>query len=255
MDINVYIDHYLAHKYRQRREVFEEAASTSLLMLGVKFLCQHFYHLFDWYSHLFLIVRLRLEGTRTSDTVWRGMGKYYADAIDTYHLLWVFITFFCYWGGWRLWSNEGSDVSDWCLWIVPLVLCVYRIFEILASLIEMYFRNSESKHHQFRILVHAFLFYLSTGFAFALFYVFTDWGFETFSSKGADGEVESQFGEMFEAIYTSMLTVVAFSGDATPQDWIGKVLNLMELFIGFILATFIFMNITQVWAGDRTDMK
>jgi hypothetical protein len=255
MDIRVYLDHYLDGQHQQRRAVFAEAASTSMLMHGVKFLCQHFYHLFDWYCKCYMLLRLRLHGPHTADDVWKKMSRLYVDAIDSYHVVWVIATLLCYLIGWQLWNIETGTTVDWCLWIVPLVFCVYRVFEILAALIEMYFRPSDAKHHQFRILLHASLHYLAAGFSFALFYAFADWGFASFSSKDQAGKLESQFEEWFEPIYYSLTTVVAFSPNGKPQDWIGKLLNLIELIIGFMLVTFIFMNITQIWAGSRSQSK
>jgi hypothetical protein len=205
-----------------------------------------------------MLLRLRLQGPHTADNVWKSMSRLYADAIDSYHVLWVIGTFLCYLIGWELWNGEpptpeGERSVNWYVCIIPLVLCVYRVFEILAALVEMYFRPSDTKHHQFRILLHASLHYLATGFAFALFYVFTDWGFNSFSSLSDAGKMESQFGEWFEPIYYSLMTVVAFSGFDEPQDWLGKLVNLIELSIGFMLVTFIFMNITQIWAGSRSE--
>jgi hypothetical protein len=133
-----------------------------------------------------------------------------------------------------------------------VAICVYRILESYAALLEMYFRESNSRHHQFRVLLHCFLHYLSTGISFALFYVLTDRFFATFTSENDDGKMESSFNEIFDPIYQSFLTVVAFSGHDEPQNWIGKLLILIEMFIGFILATFIFLNITQVWWGPRS---
>jgi hypothetical protein len=260
MEIQDYLDHYLDGKRQQRVAVFDDAASTSILMHGVKYLCQHFYHLFDWYCRWFMLLRLRLNTPPSAANVWAKMGKYYADAIDTYHVIWVFVTFGLYLIGWLL-SYRESEVSEkhpltevianWCLWILPLLICIYRVFEILAAMVEMYFRDSETKHHQFRILLHAALHYLAAGFAFALFYVFADWGFESFTSTGDDGVVHYQFDEWSEPIFNSMMTVVAFGGYDEPQDWIGKLLTLLELMIGFMLVTFIFLNITQVWYGNR----
>ncbi len=255
MDIRVYLDHYLAGQHQQRRAVFDEAASTSVLMHGVKFLCQHFYHLFDWYCKCYMLLRLRWHGPHTADDVWKKMSWFYADAIDSYHVLWVIATFLCYVIGWELWTREpetpkGERSVNWYLCIIPLVLCIYRVFEILAALVEIYFRPSDAKHHQFRILLHASLHYLAAGFAFALFYIYADWGFESFTSED-DG---SQFkNEWFEAIYFSLTTVVAFSPSGKQQDWLGKLLNLLELIIGFMLVTFIFMNITQIWTGSRSE--
>lgn len=250
MDIRVYLDHYLDGKSRQRAAVFADAASTSVLMHGVQFLCQHFYHLFDWYCRLFMLVRLKMQDKHTAGNVWKEMGRLYADAIDTYHVLWVVVTLLCYLVGWQLYQNEGDGWRDWSFWIIPLLLCAYRVFEILAALVEIYFRPSEAKHHQFRILLQTSLHYLCIGFAFALFYTFADWGFESFTSE----ENGAQLKEWFEPIYYSLMTVVAFSVNFEPEDWLGKLLNLIELSLGFMLVTFIFMNITQIWVG-RSDSE
>jgi hypothetical protein len=248
MDTAAEIDAYLDHKRHEREKVYADAASTSLLMNGVQFLCTHFYHLLDWYSRLYLKMFFRPSQSRP-------MGKTYADAIDTYHAIWVVITFACYLVGWYLLhSTDPSLAVTWC-WVIPVAICVYRIFESYAALLEMYFRDSESRHHQFRVLLHSFLHYLSTGFSFALFYVLTDRFFATFTSEGDDGKMESSFRELFDPIFQSFLTVVAFSGNDEPQNWIGKLLILIEMFIGFILATFIFLNITQVWLGKGESSK
>lgn len=244
MDSAADIDAYLDRKREERQKIYADAASTSLLMNGVQILCSHFYHLLDAYCRLYLKLCYRRSPTRP-------MGKSYADAIDTYHALWVVITFTCYLVGWyALHSTDVSSVATWC-WIIPVAICVYRIFESYAALLEMYFRDSESRHHQFRVLLHSFLHYLATGFSFALFYVLTDRFFQTFTSENDDGVMESSFKEMFDPIFQSFLTVVAFSGNDEPQNWIGKLLILVEMFIGFVLATFIFLNITQVWFGKR----
>jgi hypothetical protein len=250
MEMHVYLDHYLEGKRQQRASVFDDAASTSLLMGGVKYLCRDFYHLFDLYCRCFM--RLRLRGSHSAATVWHDMGRYYADAIDTYHVLWVIVTFLLYLVGWQISFLDGDSWLDYCLWIVPLFLCVYRVFEILAALVEMYFRASETKHHQFRILLHSALHYLAAGFAFALFYLCVDWAFYSFSSKNATtDEMESQFYDWSEPIFNSLMTIVAFGGYDEPEDWIGKLLTLLELSLGFMLVTFIFLNITQIWLGDR----
>lgn len=251
MDSKIYIDHYLEHKRWQRLQVFQDAASTSLLMHGVKFLCMHFYHLLDWYCRRYMSVRLRLQAGRSSTDVFEGMGKLHADAIDTYHVLWVLATFLCYAIGWELYYLPGDTTKEWLYWIVPLLLCLYRIFEILAALVEMYFRASESRHHQFRILLHSGLHYLATGFSCALFFVFTDWACKSFSIVNDAGTPKSQFHEFFDPINYSLLTVFYFGANEVPQDWIGKLLTILELLIGLILITFIFLNITEVWYGDR----
>ena len=93
------------------------------------------------------------------------------------------------------------------------------------------------------------LHYLTAGFAFALFYTFVDWKYESFSSKNAQGKAVSQFDEMVDPIYQSLLTIVTLGVNSEPQDWRGKVLILFEVSIGFALATFIFLNITQIWLG------
>ena len=245
MDTEADIDQYLDRKRIERQKIYADAASTSLLMNGVQYLFVHFYHLLDWYSRLYLKLCHRRAPMRP-------LGNAYADALDTYHALWVVITFACYLIGWYvLHATDLSSALTWC-WLIPVVICIYRIFESYASLLEMYFRDSESRHHQFRVLLHSFLHYLSTGFSFALFYVLTDRFFATFTSEGDNGKMESAFQEMFDPIFQSFLTVVAFSGNDEPQNWIGKLLILIEMFIGFILATFIFLNITQVWFGKRS---
>ncbi|HZZ79070.1 MAG TPA: hypothetical protein VFE62_11155 [Gemmataceae bacterium] len=252
MEIQDYLEHYLAGKRQQRIAVFEDAASTSILMHGVKYLCQHFYHLFDWYCRWFMLFRLRWTALPSADDVWTRMGKYYADAIDIYHLLWVGVTFLLYLVGWHLLYDKPSEAKlNWYLWMIPVGVCAYRVFEILAALVEMYFRDSDTKHHQFRILLHAGLHYLSAGCAFALFYIFADWGFESFTPKNDD----SQFMEWSEPLFNSMMTIVAFGGYDQPQNWQGKLLTLLELMIGFMLVTFIFLNITQVWYGSRAQRE
>ena len=263
MDIRVYLDHYLDGKTQQRAAVFADAASTSVLMHGVQFLCQHFYHLFDWYCFIFMLIRLRIQGRHTAKNVWKEMGRLYADAIDTYHMLWVVVTCLCYSAGWWLYpkpETARSEVSvftqvGWWICIVPAIICAYRVFEILAALVEIYFRPSDTKHHQFRILLHACLHYLCTGFAFALFYVFADWSFDSFSSLDDAGTPVYQLEKWFDPIYYSMMTVVAFSVNDEPQNWLGELLTLIELAIGFMLATFIFMNITQIWTGSRKEAE
>lgn len=246
MDVRVYLDSYLDTKARERTAIFADAASTSILMHSVQFLCQHFYNVFDWYCRWFMLARLHLRRRHDPATIWNEIGRLYADAIDTYHVLWVFITFFCYVIGWLLYFNEGNDWTDWAAWFIPLWLCTYRVLEILAALVEIYFRPSEAKHHQFRVLLQTSLHYACIGFAFALFYVCADWSFQSFTTGG-----ESQLGEWFEPIYYSLMTVVAFNVGFEPANWLGKLLNLSELVIGFMLVTFIFMNVTQIWTGSR----
>jgi len=251
MDSSLSIKQYLDLKRKQRTDIFQDAASTSMLMHSVTFLCAHFYHMLDWYSRLYLKVFCRRSPAASDSQGSLELRKSYADAIDTYHTLWIGITFLCYWAGWSLAHAAGDWQYEWLYWVLPVGLCVYRVFESYAALIEMYFRDSESRHHQFRILLQSFLHYLSTGFAFALFYVLTDRCFATFTSEDDDGAMVSSFSEIFDPIYHSLLTVVAFSPNDDPQNWIGKLLILIELFMGFLLATFIFLNITQVWFGER----
>ncbi len=264
MNIRVYLDHYLDGQIQQRAAVFEDAASTSVLMHGVKYLCQHFYHLFDWFCRCYMLLRLHWHQPHSADKVWKNMGRFYADAIDTYHLLWVLVTFACYLIGWFLYENapetpetEKNVASDyhWWLCLFPISICVYRIFEIVAALVEIYFRPSDTKHHQFRILIHASLHYLAAGFAFALFYVFADWTFNSFNSENDAGGCDYQFADWSEPIYYSLMTIVAFGGNDEPQNWQGKWLNLIEMSIGFMLVTFIFMNITQIWTGSRAESE
>jgi hypothetical protein len=254
MKPEINIDEYLQHKRAQREVIFQDAASTSLLMNGIHFLCRHFYHSLDVYCRMYMKLWFRRKVTSPDDIVLKGIGKLYADAIDTYHALWVGVTFLCYCAGWEIFQNcEGADY-EWALWTAPLALCIYRTFESYAALIEMLFRSSESKHHQFRILLHAFLHYLSTGFSFALFYLFTDRYFQTFNADNDAGTAtETQFKHMFDPIYDSFLTVVAFSSNDEPYNWLGKLLILIEMFMGFALATFIFLNITQIWAPEQAD--
>lgn len=251
MDIKVYLDYYLDRKCRQRQAVFEDAASSSWLMGGVTFLYKFFYHLFDAFCRVYLSFRLRFQRGPAGEDVWSGMDRLYADAIDAYHVMWVIVTFLCYLSGWFLSFLGGDSPGNW-LWLAPLTLCVYRILDIAAALIEMYFRSSDARHHQFRILLHAFLHYLATGFSFALFYIFTDWAFNSFSSVDDAGDMQSQFNEWIDPIYQSLLTILAFSVNAEPQNWIGKLLILGELVIGFVLVTFIFLNITQIWMGRKS---
>ena len=59
MDTETDIDQYLDRKRIERRQIYADAASTSLLMNGVQFLCYHFYHLLDWYSRLYLTLCFR----------------------------------------------------------------------------------------------------------------------------------------------------------------------------------------------------
>ena len=93
----------------------------------------------------------------------------------------------------------------------------------------------------------------AAGFAFALFYVFADWTFDSFPSLDKARPNESQFEDWSEPIYYSLMTIVAFGGNDEPQNWQGKWLNLIEMSIGFMLVTFIFMNITQIWTGSRAE--
>jgi hypothetical protein len=298
MDFQDHLDSYLAAKRQQRTEVFADAASTSILMLGVKFLCQHFYHLFDLYCRWYMSLAFRLKAPSAVETIKnppgnlcseaietqsqpprapglaaeqlaKVTGKLYADAIDTYHVFWVIVTFALYLIGWFLYDGKPETAMphemedqysaaahiEWWLCIIPVAMCVYRIFEIIAALVEIYFRPSDTKHHQFRILIHASLHYLAAGFAFALFYVFADWSFDSFNSTNDAGKTDYQFGDWSEPIYYSLMTIVAFSGNDEPQNWQGKWLNLTELSIGFMLVTFIFMNITQIWTGSRSESE
>jgi hypothetical protein len=252
MDSQPDIDAFLARMRERRAKTFQDAADTSLLMHATQFVCMRFYFLLDIYCWLYVKTWFRRHANQTADIALKGMNKLYADAIDTYHFLWAIAAFLCYWIGWKIYtSHVRGDEWEYVLWAIPVTLCIYRIFECYAALIEMLFRDSDSRHHQFRILLHAFLHYLSVGFAFALFYLFTDRYFQTFSAENDDGRIETQFGEMFDPIYDSFLTVVAFSGNDTPSWWLGKLLVLIELMFGFMLATFIFLNITQVWVGEK----
>jgi hypothetical protein len=218
-------------------------------MHGVQFLCAHFYHVFDAYARLYMSLRLRFGAANKKGTPFQCMGKLYADAIDTYHMLWVLATFVCYAIGWRLTQADGE--THWVYWIILLVLCTYRIFEMMAALVEMYFRESNARHHQFRIMLHAGLHFLATGFAFAFFFLASDRAFESFTMENDDGKMESQFYAFFDPIHYSLLTVLYMGGNEEPQNWIGKLLGLVELAIGFVLVTFIFLNITQVWYRER----
>ena len=241
------LDAFLQQKRDKRAAVFADAATASVLMFAVPFISRHAYHLFDPYSRLYLLVRM---GGRSAMPV-DELEKLYGEATDTFHSLWVIVALLAYTAGWYCNDLDGETTSDWLLWMIPVSVCTYRMFLIGTVLLEIYFRDSEARHHQFRLLLHAFLHYLVVAFSFALFYVFTDWAWNSFSTVGADGEIKYDFNDWIDPIYHSMLTVMAFSPNYEPQTTIGKVLILIEVGIGFVLATFIFLNITQLWIGKK----
>jgi hypothetical protein len=246
-ETGIRLDDFLKQKRQRRAAVFADAATASVLMVGVPFMSRHAYHVFDFYCGLYMSFRLRHRPTATA----MELEQIHDEAADTFHALWVVVALLAYTAGWFLTELDGDSTRDWLLWMIPLTICTYRMFLIGTVLIEIYFRDSEARHHQFRILLHAFLHYLVVAFSFALFYVFIDWAWNTFSTVGDDGEIAYDFNEWIDPIYHSMLTVMAFSPNYEPQTVIGKVLILIEVCIGFALATFIFLNITQLWIGKR----
>jgi hypothetical protein len=252
MDTAVYLDHYLQIKRQQRQAVFEDAASSSLLMGGVLFLYKHSQVAFNSFCRLYMSVRLRLEPPAVAEESWKAMDRFHADAIDTYHLMWVTITVVCYSVGWQLYDPDVKSWREWVGWSIALALCLFRMFDISAALVEMYFGGSEARHHQFRILLHAGLHFLCIGFAFALFYIFADWGFGSFGGRNAD-KTDYPFNDWSDAVFASLETIFLYGGNQEPKDGFGKLLTLLEILMGFMLATLIFLNITQIWVGSKKD--
>ncbi|MBI2803477.1 MAG: hypothetical protein HYX68_00655 [Planctomycetes bacterium] len=244
-------DDYLKKRRTERKETFDKARKAGILVGMAAFLFG--IRLCSWPFDLFICAYVKCPSRKEKQVdvcEWR-LRQTYENAIDIYHLAWLFLLIFVYaivvFG-----CSLQCCLRPWgTVSVLVGVLPLYRLGEIMAVILQLHISASYEPSKRTRAVIHAVMHFLEVALAFAVFYCVGDhFCSSSTNPMFADGcstriPLYSDF-DFITPLYFSVVSLATLGyGDYAPKNGLGKILVMAQLFVQFVFILIVLPTIVS----------